>query len=174
MMHTKQEQQGFADVGLTPKINVIDLCHPPLKESKKLNQVSAVQGDILNLPIKEQSLGLVTTHYTDSFIPGKVEFNKILKNRNNDAQAAHQETLELKIGMFSEIYRSIKTGGTFCLTIGTHDAPHRFNNKEEIELALKAAGFKDVIIEDTTDSLDYDSGKKELIPGNYFIAAFKE
>jgi hypothetical protein len=156
--HTKQLTEVFPAVGMDPEVHTVDICKPPLVESEH-DVDSITQCNIAALPYKTGSINVVTGHFVDSFLAKKV--------------TTHEESLEIRKDIYTELNRVTNKDGCLCMGIGTSSHIARFNSADEIEETLSHAGYKDIFVLPTTDPLDYDKTSKRHTDGNYFVVAFK-
>ncbi|MBF0398396.1 MAG: hypothetical protein HQK78_16590 [Desulfobacterales bacterium] len=173
--HTQQEifamSVAMPKDGKKPELSIIDLCEPPLVESKVLAKNAIKETfleSILELP-KEmyEKYSVVSSHFTESFLPTKKIFE--------DSNMKHEDAVNIKENFFKNIFKALKDNGFFISALAIENSPRRFNNLDELKKCLKKVGFKEenIVIVPTTDPYDYDEKNKVLIEGNYFIVAQK-
>ena len=172
--HTQQEIFAMAKSGMKkPELAIVDLCEPPLIESKVLANTpvkETIIKSVLELPEEMNGkYSIATAHFIESFLPTKKSFD--------DSKMDHRGALSIKEKFFLNTHNALKEDGFFITILGIEDNNgRRFNNLDELKRSLETAGFKEenIVIAPTTDPLDYDKNKKNLQSGNYFIVAEKK
>lgn len=161
--NTAQLAETVRQAGVDPKFYILDRCHPPIKDSLTTDRFG-ISADALRLPFSNESFNVISSHFTSSFIP--TEQQRVSEGLSRD------DVLELKMRLFSEVFRVLSDDGIFIAAVGT---PIGFPNSKEIINTATRVGFtsENIILVPTTDPTCYDTVSKKHTFKNFFFIAMK-
>src|SRR3989344_2575900 len=124
-------------------VTVIDFNRVPLIAAKKQKHKNLFQADANVLPFIEKAFNFITSHFLISYL-----------------QAGKCDSILL------EIYRGLKTDGTFIMAQGVGSGLNNWRSSEDILQSLIKAGFKKERIKTipTTDPYDHEEIDGKLVP----------
>lgn len=121
---------------------VVDFNKVPLFAAKKQKHKNLLQADANILPFSKEAFDFITSHFLFSYLQtGKCD------------------------SILLEVYRGLKTDGTFIMAQGIGSGLNNWRSSEDILKSLIEAGFKKERIKSipTTDPYDHEEVKGKLI-----------